>query len=590
MRKWILIGVIAILMFPSVGGVPPVLSSSLPPLRRVNAPYFSGQIDFSQTAIFWFGQVTSADAYSDVRVGYSDSKLYIHLNIMDRSLWYDTAPTADTLDQWDAVTIYLNTDGNTGSTLGSNAYRFTAQLVGGYQDNRSRWTAAWRSSGSGWVPIAVPYTPELGSNGTINNDSDADRGWVIDFHIPFSNLGLSAPPPHGTIWGLAIATHNRDSLAGPVVTSAWPDGVDFSVPHTWGQLRFGIPSFTPSLDVLQKSTTTIRQGLNGAVVPDVSAGGGFNCGADLDYYTQWGAKNYAGEPNFNVQNQGDISDWPCFSKYFVTFPLSAVPGNKVIVSATLTLYQFGNTGVGWNPGPVPSYLQALTVDQEWTESTLTWNNAPLVRENITGTWVIPIDPNNPPPYPGGIAYRWDVSRAVTEAYTAGQPLRLAVYSADGPIQSGRYFYSSGVENYNAQGRPTLQITWGQAGPTLGYSASPPNPLNGQRVTYTLSSIGSGNALTLTSLLPTQVSSPGSIVVTGGGTAAYNAGSRQVVWSGAPATGTPVTVTFPVTVVAASPMLLRSTATLIDALGGTAQATADVIANAYQVNLPLIRRQ
>jgi len=26
----------------------------------------------------------------------------------------------------------------------------------------------------------------------------------------------------------------------------------------------------------------------------------------------------------NVQNQSDISDWPCFSKYYVTFPLDAV--------------------------------------------------------------------------------------------------------------------------------------------------------------------------------------------------------------------------------------------------------------------------
>jgi hypothetical protein len=588
MRRWLLLSLIAIWLLPVAETACAVRADSLPPLRRVNAPYFENQIDFSQTAIFWYGQVTSTDAYSDVRVGYSTSKLYIHLSIMDRSLWYDTTPTADTLNQWDAVTVYLNMDGNTGSTLGDDAFRFTAQLVG-YEDNQARWTAAWRSTGTAWTPITIPYTPELGANGTYNNNSNADRGWVLDFHIPFTKLGLAGPPAPGSIWGLAVATHNRNSLAGPVQDSVWPAAADFAAPQTWGQLHFGLPIFVLASSVSSTSMTTIRQGLNGAVAPDAAAGGGFLCGEGLDYYTQWGLENYTGEPGFNIQNQSDISDWPCFSKYFVTFPLSAVPGNKEIVSATLTLYQFGNAGAGWNPGPVPSFLQVLTVDQEWSEATLNWNNAPVVRENIGGAWVAPIDPANPPPYPGGIEIVWDVSRAVAEAYAAGQPLRLAVYSADGPLHSGRYFYSSDVEDYNAQGRPTLKVAWTQTGPNLEYEATPPNPRNGQRVTYTLSSVAGGTAMTLTSALPLQVSAPGTLGVLGGGTAVYQPASRQVIWSGTPAVGTPVTITFPVTVATASPTLLRSTATFNDASGAAAQATVDVIANAYQVALPLIRR-
>lgn len=589
MRKWMMLSLVALWILTLVEPARTEVAGSLAVLRRVNAPYFAGQIDFSQTAIFWYGQVTSTDAYSDVRVGYSNTKLYVHLNIMDRSLWYDTTPTADTLDQWDAVTIYLNMDGAAGSALGTNSFRLTAQLVG-YEDNQSRWTAAWRSTGTDWTPMTVPFTPELGANGTFNNDSNADRGWVIDFHIPFTKLGLAAPPAQGTIWGLAVATHNRDSLAGPVKNSVWPSNVNFAIPQTWGHLHFGIPAYTSASSAQQTTTTTIRQGLNGAVVPDAAAGGGFLCGDGLDYYTQWGLKNYAGEPNFNVQNQSDISDWPCFSKYFLTFPLSGLPGNTDIVSATLTLYQFGNAGAGWNPGPVPSYIQVLTVDQDWNEATLNWNNAPVARENLGGAWVNPIDTGTPPPYPGGIAIVWDVSRAVAEAYAAGQPLRLAVYSADGPIHSGRYFYSSNVEDYNAQGRPTLTVKWSQSGPSLQYSASPPNPLYGQSVTYTLSTIAEGGAMTLTSALPAQVSTPGTVVVMGGGTATYNIGSRQVIWTGIPAAGAPIAITFPVTVTATSPMLLRSTATLRDALGGSVQTTADVIANAYQVKLPLVRRQ
>ena len=69
-----------------------------------------------------------------------------------------------------------------------------------------------------------------------------------------------------------------------------------------------------------------------------------------------------------MQNQKDISDWPCFSKYYVTFPLTCVPAGKTIISSTLTLYQIGNVGEGWTPGPQPSYVQVLTVDQDWNEN------------------------------------------------------------------------------------------------------------------------------------------------------------------------------------------------------------------------------
>ena len=50
-----------------------------------------------------------------------------------------------------------------------------------------------------------------------------------------------------------------------------------------------------------------------------------------------------------------------------------------------------------------------------------------------------------------------VSRAVAEAYAAGTPLRLALYSTDGDYHSGKYFWSSDASE---QGRPTLQVRWG----------------------------------------------------------------------------------------------------------------------------------
>jgi hypothetical protein len=291
-------------------------------------------------------------------------------------------------------------------------------------------------------------------------------------------------------------------------------------------------------------------------------------------------------PYFNIQNQEDTADWPCFSKAYMTFPLGSVPSGKVIVSATLVLHQFGNAGQGWTPAPQPSYIQVLTVGQDWNENTLTWNNAPLARENLGGTWVTPIDTT--PPYPG-IPYTWNVSRAVAEAYAAGEPVRLAVYSADGAYHSGRYFYSSDTEPLNAEGRPTLTVVWGDPAARVSKQVWPVNPLAGQQVTYTLSLIGSGQVLTMSDVLPTAVSAPGPITTIGSHPATYDAAQHLLTWNAVVPIGQPVTVTFPVTVLASSPMAVRNTVVLTDALAGISTSEAVFIANSFSVSLPTVAR-
>jgi hypothetical protein len=65
-------------------------------------------------------------------------------------------------------------------------------------------------------------------------------------------------------------------------------------------------------------------------------------------------------------------------------------------------------------------------------------------------------------FPGwpGVPYSWDVSYAAAWALARGTPLRLVLYSADGPRHSGKYFSSSDTGDWNAVARPTLVVTWG----------------------------------------------------------------------------------------------------------------------------------
>lgn len=421
---------------------------------RVNVPYFSDDIRSSTTAIFWFGHVNLSDNYADGRVGYNQEELFIAISSFDRRLWYDKNPNSSDLPDWDAVSVYLDTSGNGGSFPSTASYKIVAQL--NWWETREAWQIVYRGNGVTWDIADVQVTTTSGWRGTAPNDDLDDKGWWMIFRIPFASLGFTEPPEYGEIWEFAAELYDRDDADGVVEISdkRWPAGFDENQPETWNELRFGLPVFSPP--PLNQAGETIIKHSNDIGVYDAHIGGHTTCGEDgTIYFDLWGDMNYAGFEQINIQNQTDISDWPCFSKFYITFPLDSVPSGKVILSATLTMYQFGNSGQSWVPGPSPSLIQVLTIGNYWDEGTITWNNAPLAIENISQAWVDPLtDPNVPWP---GIPRDWDVSLAVASAYTLGEPLRLALYSADSAIHSGKYFYSSDA---GEAAQPNLTIQWG----------------------------------------------------------------------------------------------------------------------------------
>ena len=423
------------------------------PLRRVNVPNLEGT-PFAP-AILWLGNVTMTSNYADVRVWHYNGSLRVILHITDRLLWHDSAPSRSNLTSWDAASLYIDLGGNMGHTPGRSSHWFVKQLGNSASPN-SR--AVYRGDGTGWIPDTTAFTADDAWRGNYPNDLVHDVGWQVEFNIPFSSLGLTGPPDPGTVWGLAIVVHDRDDAAGaPIPDQVWPESLDRLRPETWGQMRFGRTAYTPPHSVVT-DTAVVRQGLNGAIVRDAAVGGHTVCGEGMNAWTQWGNANYAGYSQFNIQNQWDVADFMCFSKYYVTFPLVAVPAGKTIISARVVLSLFGNAG--YTPSDAtPSAIHALTVVDDWQENTITWNNAPRAAENLSVTWVSPVDAT----HPAG-PYSWDVSAAVADAYAKGLPLRLAFYSTAGDYHSGKYFWTSDVDDWNAPARPTLEVQWGPSPP------------------------------------------------------------------------------------------------------------------------------
>lgn len=438
-------------------------------------PYFAGETYTSQMSIFWFGRVTDRENYADVRIGYDDNELTVRVAVFDRYVWYDSNPNLDFLDQWDAVSLYLSPEPAT-ATPSFTPKRF----VGGANDYQEdgNYQTAWSQDNGTWMQATTPFTTKTGWRGGGPNDNNKnERGWTLTYQLPFSSFGLDGPPPAGTTWRIAAVVHDRDSKEEePNPDQVWPPALDRDQPQTWGQLVFGLPPAYAPPATENSQSFTIRHGLDGAIVPDAEVGGTTTCASGVDFWRDWGNLNYAGREHFNIQNQIDVVDWPCFSKYYVTFPLDQLPAGKVVISATLTLHQFGNSGQGYSPPPIGSTIQVFTVDDPWDEATLTWNNAPLATANGARAWVEPLD--TLPKWPG-IPHTWDISSAIVERYTAGGPLRLVLYSADGAQHSGKYFISSDTGDWNVRARPTLRVTLGD--PVEG--TQPPQPPDGLTNTY-----------------------------------------------------------------------------------------------------------
>lgn len=439
----------------------PVFAEKSPPVRRIHAPYFPGAevVRSEQTALVWFGEVNNTSNHAIGRIGYNDDYLSLTFHIFDRHLFYNPRPGDGDLIAWDAVTVYLDLNGNSGDFLMPHTYRFVAQL--NHFQARDAYQAVYQGNGSGWVESSAPFVTTTGWRGNqLNgNQTKADnRGWRVTFRIRFSDLGVAALPEMGTNWGVAFTVHDRDDMDGtPIPIQVWPEAMDAQRPGSWGQLIFGRPVAYNPPPTAPGGEVTVRHNLNGATVKDGSVGGYTTCGKAFspNFFQGWGEANYAGDGKMNIQNQWDVADWPCFSRYYVTFPLDAIPAGKTVISATLTLHQFGNA----YPAKAPtSFIQVYTVAEDWEEATLTWNNSPLALDYVDSAWVKPILEWVDWP---GVPIEWDVSRAVVEMYQQSEPLRLVLFSADGDYHSGKYFSTSDTGDWNAAARPTLHIVWGE---------------------------------------------------------------------------------------------------------------------------------
>lgn len=280
---------------------------------------------------------------------------------------------------------------------------------------------------------------------------DACRGWGAYALIPWASFGQA--PQAGDAWPMTITRG----------------------PYTWqGSARFGFPTYTrtaaPGATV---QTATL------AVVDDATIGGGTDCGMPdwPDYFPTWGSRNWGSSPYAIAQNQWDIADWPCYAKHALRWRIDGLPRDAEIISATLTMYHFGDPGYGTGQeadATKTTVFQLFELAPDWTESGIGWDTA-AAGENVSRAAVEPIpgtckDRFCDPPIPE----TFDVAELTRRALA--DPQRTSadalIYTAAGQYHAGKQFWSLESDN-----PPTVRVWYtlpgaGEPTPTDEPTATP----------------------------------------------------------------------------------------------------------------------
>lgn len=456
------------------------VTAQMASLRTVNIPLFNtadsddgtslSDIQWTESGLLWFGrnqQGPRSQNYTDVRIGYSPVGLHVRATPVDYYLWYPDDPASSIdLTQWDSIAIQLDVSGNRSGAPQSSSYQFlTTARMWTNPGKPDQYRREARGTGSGWntswsSPWVEGYGMVWSSNpGPNNNGGELDYGGDVGMTIPWSTVGLGGPPPAGTEWSLSVSMYDRDGPAAGDVLPAqtWPETADPNEPATWGNLHFGRPNYAGNTDGEAGRTVIQNASPTDHTVQDAWVGGGGNCsgghngGSDV---------NNGLDTSIYVASQALSADFPCFSRSYLKFNLGAVPGGSNVISAVLTLMQWGGAGsVPEVPtDPQSSYVQVFSLGEDWSETTVTWNNSPMGLENITGSWMAPRAPGADPVT--GDPTNWDVTVLVRDALQAGKPLNLAVYSADTGFHSSKYLVSSQALDYYKHLRPALTVVWG----------------------------------------------------------------------------------------------------------------------------------
>jgi len=186
-----------------------------------------------------------------VKLMWDDEGLYVAMSAKDDHLQSKYTNHDDELWHEDAFEVFLDPRGDK-----KHYYEIQVSPAGvmfdsylpAYRKNRNEWSSAARF--------------EVKREGTLNDDSDDDRGWSAELMLPFASMeqGGGVPPAAGDRWRANF--FRVDVTKKKPVYSAWspPLRGDFHALDRFGTLTFDAPAPPPATKGTAKSDAGTKDG------------------------------------------------------------------------------------------------------------------------------------------------------------------------------------------------------------------------------------------------------------------------------------------------------------------------------------------
>ncbi len=172
---------------------------------------------------------------TEVKLLWDDTFLYISYKCEDNYIWAEIYDTNATTYMDDCVELFWNPNPEAGDAYNMFEINCIGNLLSVYNDRK-------RSINERDRRIMVPHIAQT-IQGTVNDDTDTDTGWIIEAAIRFSDypeLSKRPAPVPGDMWriGLNRCGGKTDEQKGQWSPSYSSKSLSFHSPEDFGKITF----------------------------------------------------------------------------------------------------------------------------------------------------------------------------------------------------------------------------------------------------------------------------------------------------------------------------------------------------------------
>ena len=169
-----------------------------------NSEYVTPEYTFSYKS-----KIDDQRYHYSIKVYRGERELYAFFKVEDRNLLTYGDDNGANVSYSDSCEIYLNTELDKEAMPQDDDYQINMGI-----HNRTRVAVG---NGSGWSSSSGIIQYEVLVNGTLNNESDVDKGYTLEMCIPYKQIGMTRDKEIGITFGIV----DRYMSTGSMTSKIW---------------------------------------------------------------------------------------------------------------------------------------------------------------------------------------------------------------------------------------------------------------------------------------------------------------------------------------------------------------------------------